>query len=213
MRGLIVVPHTGLFHYQFVVAWTQLLFHTRQICEQLDFRLVASSLIYEAREDAAEHCLQNGHDWMFFLDSDMEPKPDTIARLLQWDVSVASAICFKRRQPYSPCFYPRMEYDGEKVQLQMAEDWTDGLAEVEGVGMACCLIKREVLEKTPKPLFFPMPVLAEDLGFCKRVRDAGFKVYVDTTLCCGHIGTEVITDKHYKQYRRVSTDWNNAGQE
>ena len=203
MRGLICVPHTGFFPYQFVVAWTQLLFHTRQFCDQLDFRFVGSSLVYEAREQAAEHCLKEGYEWLFFLDSDMEPRLDTIERLLRWDKPVVSAMAFKRMQPYTPCFYPRVEFDGEKVQIQTADDWAEGLAEVEGVGMACCLIRREVLEQTPKPLFFPMPVLAEDLGFCKRVRDAGFKVYVDTSLCCGHVGSEVITDRHYKEYRRI----------
>jgi GT2 family glycosyltransferase len=141
----------------------------------------------------------------------MEPKPDTIERLLKWDKPVVSTIAFKRMQPYTPCFYPKVNYDGKKVNLEVAEDWTEGLAEVEGVGMACCLVKREVLENIPKPLFFPMPVLAEDLGFCKRVKDAGFKIYVDTSLCCGHIGTDVIIEKHYKEYRRLYVNRNNAG--
>ena len=210
MRGLICVPHTGFFPYQFVAAWTQLLFHTRQFCDQLDFRFVGSSLVYEAREQAAEHCLKEGYEWLFFLDSDMDPRPDTIERLLRWDKPIVSAMAFKRMQPYTPCFYPRVEFDGEKVQIQTADDWEEGLAEVEGVGMACCLIRREVLEGTPKPLFFPMPVLAEDLGFCKRTREAGFKVYVDTSLCCGHVGSEVITDRHYKEYRRLYADRNDA---
>ena len=214
MRGLIAVPHTGLFPYQFVVAWTQLLFCTRPMCEALDFTFIGSSLIYEAREQAAEKCVREGYDWLFFLDSDMEPRQDTIQRLLAWDKPIVSAMCFKRQQPYTPCFYPTVDYDGKTVKIQTVDEWTPGCAEVEGAGMACCLIKREVLEKTPRPWFFPMPILAEDLGFCKRAREAGFSVHVDTTLCCGHVGSEVITDRHYLEYRRVSlANRDNAGQE
>jgi GT2 family glycosyltransferase len=213
MRGLICVPHTGHFPYQFVAAWPQLLFNTKPLCEALDFRLVGSSLIYDAREQAAKYMLKEGYDWLFFLDSDMEPRPDTIQRLLAWDVPIVSAMAFKRTQPYSPCFYPEVKFDGEKAELRTADDWTEGLAEVEGVGMACCLIKNEVFKQTPQPWFFPMPVLAEDLGFCKRAREAGFKVYVDTSFYCGHVGTDVITDKHYQEYRRLyGSNRNDAGQ-
>lgn len=212
MKGLICVPHTGQFPYQFVATWPQLLLQTKAVCDKLDFRLIGSSLIYEARERSAEHMIEQGYDWLFFLDSDMEPRPDTITRLLAHNVPVVSAMAFKRQQPYDPCFYPEVKYDGEKVELRTADDWTEGLAEVDGVGMACCLIRREVFEQTPQPWFFPLPVLAEDLGFCKRARDTGFKVYVDTSLCCGHVATEVITDSHYREYRRIyGADRNNAG--
>ena len=203
MKGLIVVPNTGLFPYQFVASWTQLVMYTRTFCEDLGVKFIQSCLIYEARDQAAEIALEGGYDWLFFLDSDMEPAPNTIERLLQANVPVNSAICFKRQPPYSPCFYPRIEVkpDGE-VSVDIPQDWTKGLAEVEGVGMACCLIRREVLEKVEKPMFWPMPILAEDLAFCKRAREAGFKIYVDTSLCCGHVGQMTVTEDTFREYRR-----------
>jgi len=203
MKGLIAVPHTGYFPYQTMAAWAPLLMNARVVSE-VDYQLIGSSLIYDAREMAAEHMLKNGHDWLLFLDSDMVPPADMIPRLLAHDKPIVSGIAFKRIPPYSPCFYPKLEYDGKEVKLLPAEDWTQGLGEVEGVGMACTLIRREVFEKTPKPWFFPMPVLAEDLGFCLRAREAGFKIYVDTTLVCGHVATEVITDAHYRAYREAA---------
>jgi GT2 family glycosyltransferase len=156
-------------------------------------------LIYEAREQAAEYAVKEGYDYLFFLDSDMEPEPDTIVRLLAHNKDIVSAMAFKRVPPYSPCFYPKIEYDGKEAKMLEAQDWTRGIAEVDGVGMACCLIKCKVLEQIPKPLFFPLPVLAEDLGFCLRAKQAGFSIYVDTTLCCGHVGTMTVGEGHWRK--------------
>ena len=202
MKGLIAVPNAGLFPYQFVAAWTSLYARASQICEHLDVTFIQSCLIYDAREQAAQKCLDGGYDWLFFLDSDMEPHPETIERLLQADKPINSAICFKRSPPYQPCFYPTVKVEDGKVDVAIPEDWTEGLAEVQGVGMACCLIKREVFEGTPKPWFFPQPILAEDLGFCVRAREAGFGVFVDTSLCCGHVGSTVVTVETFREYGR-----------
>lgn len=203
MKGLICVPHTGSFPYQFVVAWTQLVQHTANICP-VDLRYIGSCLIYEAREQAVEFMTENGHDWIFFLDSDMVPDADVIEKLLARNVPIASAMAFKRTQPYQPCFYPSIKFNGKEAEVEIPKTWEQGLFEVDGVGMACCLIRREVFENTPRPWFFPIPVLAEDLGFCMRAREAGYPAYIDTTLCVGHVGTEVITDKHYQAYRQAT---------
>jgi len=77
------------------------------------------------------------------------------------------------------------------------------LIEIQGVGMASTLIKREVFEKTPKPWFFPEPNLGEDLAFCIRAKEQGFKIYCDTNLICGHCTTEIITEAHYLKWRET----------
>jgi GT2 family glycosyltransferase len=59
------------------------------------------------------------------------------------------------------------------------------------------LIKREVFEKVPQPWFAPDIDLGEDLAFCKRANKAGFQIWCDTNLICGHYANDVITEKHY----------------
>lgn len=201
-KGLVCVPHTGLFHYQFLNSFVQLLFASRPIVDQLDYQLRGSCLIYDAREQAADYMLEQGHDWLFFLDSDMEPRPDIIANLLKLNKPIASAMAFKRIEPYSPCFYPNIEVsETGEVKAQFVEDWTPGIARVDGVGMACCLIRREVFENTPKPWFRPDGVLAEDLSFCLRAKKAGFETWIDTRQVCGHIATKVITEVDFRAWR------------
>lgn len=211
MKGFICVPHTGLFPYQFVASFTEMVCYTRTFCEDLNFKLIGSCLVYEAREMCAEAMIEGDYDWLLFLDSDMAPRPDLIQRLLAHDKDIVSAMAFKRVPPYSPCFYPKVDYipagevGGPAVKLFQADDWTKGLGEIEGVGMACTLIRKGVFEKVPAPRFMPMPVLAEDLGFCLRARRAGFKIYVDTTQVVPHVATEEITDVHFRMYKEAQS--------
>jgi GT2 family glycosyltransferase len=78
-------------------------------------------------------------------------------------------------------------------------DYPKGLIEIQGVGMACTLIKRKVLETVQKPYFFPEPNIGEDLSFCIRAREAGYKIYCDTNLICGHVGNFVVTEEFYRR--------------
>ena len=68
--------------------------------------------------------------------------------------------------------------------------------------MACTLIKREVLENMPQPWFFPTNN-GEDLSFCKRATDAGYKIYCDTELICGHVGSYTVSEEHFGRLNNV----------
>lgn len=181
-------------------AWTQLILTTSQKYP-IDYRFVGSSLIYHAREEAGEHLLKQGYDWLFFIDSDMTPPGDIILRLMEHDKPIVSAMAFKRDPPHEACFYETLEVEGDHSILKNFTEWDGSLTEVAGVGMACCLIKKEVFEQTPRPWFNPMLMLGEDLAFCYRARQAGFPIYVDTSITCGHIATHIITDVHCRAYQ------------
>lgn len=212
MKGLIVIPNTNHFTQDFVASWTQLYDYSMRNLglERLEYNFTASCLIYSAREDAAKKCLKEGFDWLFFLDSDMIPKADTIQRLLEWSQPIVSAMAFKRNPPYEPCFYPKLDYDemlkAPEYQVEYPTDWDRGIAEVDGVGMACCLIRREVFEQTPKPWFFPEPILGEDLAFCMRAKKAGFSIHVDTRVDCGHQGLKTIGENEFREHWRLYAD-------
>ena len=71
-----------------------------------------------------------------------------------------------------------------------------GLRKVEVVGAGCLLIKSDVFKKIKPPYFkfLKDDPATEDGGsisadnfFCRKLKDAGIEVYVDTRICCGHI--------------------------
>jgi len=193
MKILIEIPHTGMFPYQFVNSYPLMLATTMKRGIGIEYELRGHSLVYEAREQAAKHFLESDCDYMLFLDSDMVPPADMLIKLINHDKPIVSALAFRRVPNYEPCIFK-----DDKFYL----DYPKGLIEVAGVGMACTLIKKEVFEKVPQPWFMPT-ALGEDLSFCKRATDAGYKIYCDTELICGHVGSYTVSEEHFRRLNNV----------
>jgi hypothetical protein len=119
-------------------------------------------------------------EWILFLDSDMTPEPGTACRLLSHNVDVVGALYYSRDGKYTPMYG---ELQGEQVETSAT-----GLRKVEWVGTGCMLIRRKVFEAMQPPYMeFLAPGLGEDVFFCRKARQLGFNVYVDTALCAGHM--------------------------
>jgi cellulose synthase/poly-beta-1,6-N-acetylglucosamine synthase-like glycosyltransferase len=200
MRVLLCIPYTGYVAPQAAYSLIPMACHARNKGVSVDMLPIGLSLVYTAREEAARTFLQGEYDALLFVDSDMVVPPDLLTRLIGHDKDIVSALAFRRTPGYEPCIFMECNEQDAKFYL----DYPKGLTEIEGVGMACTLIKRKVFETVPEPWFFPHKILGEDLSFCVRAREAGFKIYCDTTLICGHVGIETITDRHYQEYRRLS---------
>lgn len=73
---------------------------------------------------------------------------------------------------------------------------------MEGVGTAFLLIKakvlKDIIEKHNVYPFQPLHGYGEDLSFCIRARQCGYKIFVDNDLTIGHIGKVVVTSSAYK---------------
>lgn len=199
MKVLMCIPYTGYVPPQAAYSLPAMACYARSKGIEVSLLPIGLSLVYTARERASETMLQGDYDALLFVDSDMVCPMDMLVRLVEADKDIVSGLAFKRFKPYEPCIFKRC--DRKKADFYF--DYPKGLTEIQGVGMACTLIKREVFEKVPKPWFFPEPNIGEDLAFCIRAKEQGFKIYCDTTLICGHCTTEVITEAHYLKWREI----------
>ena len=159
--------------------------------------------VHHARNYIVNEFLKNyKSQYLFFLDSDMvlideETFLNRLLRLIK-KCDIASALSFKKNYPFVPTIY---RHCGDKYMF--IEDWKQGeILEVDGIGMACCLIKRKVFETINPPWFEykelgPREYLSEDLTFCKKVSKYGFKIKVDTGLIAAHVGA-AIDERVYK---------------
>ncbi len=199
MKVLICIPYTGYVAPQAAYSLIPMACHARNQGVSVDMLPIGLSLVYTAREEAVKAFLQGEYDSLLFVDSDMVVPPDLLTRLIDANRDIVSALAFRRTPGYEPCIFKKCTTRDAKFYL----DYPKGLIEIEGVGMACTLIKRRVFEAVPEPWFFPHKILGEDLSFCIRARKAGFKIFCDTELICGHCNVETITNLHYEKWKEA----------
>ena len=141
-----------------------------------------------------------------FIDSDTLIPKDAISELLKMDVDIASGLYFGKGKPYLPV--ARIKEDDRHFFLEDFE--FNDIMEVEGVGMGCCLIKTKVFEKMEFP-YFKLEwrtkekinyQIAEDLYFCEKAKEQGFKTYLNTGILCEHFGIEVGA-QHFMIYKEA----------
>ena len=144
-----------------------------------------------ARCKGIEIGLQMGVENIFFWDADVQPPPDIIAKLLAHNKPIVSALYARR---YEPPWLEMLKQKPEGLTPLYEGDYEKGaLVECDAIGMGCCLIKTSLLKEIEKPWFqwtnyYAADGASEDFSFCRKVKRAGFKIYVDTSLICPHAG-------------------------
>lgn len=156
-------------------------------------------IIEKGRNQLAWTFKQSGAKWLLMLDADMVFPPDIISRLLKHASGkrIVGALCFGwTGQEAWPTMYDE--------NFDVMHDWTPGdLVKVGGTGAACVLIPRTVFHEVPMPWYRTVTdEVGEDLYFCRKAREHGFEVYVDTATVVGHAKRTVITDRHYRREAR-----------
>ena len=200
---LIGLPNTGYFHFTTVSSLVSLIIPENY---RISFRFISNCLIYDARESLSKFAIDNDFDYLFMVDSDMVLPPNTIVELLKTldsGYDLATGLIFKRTYPFQPCFYSsaRINQQGEKFtsSLEGIIKWNDNeILPIEACGMASCLIKVDCLKQLDLPLFYPFPEIGEDITFCIKFRQKGFKLALNTGLDIGHLATHPI-DSRYQQ--------------
>lgn len=154
-----------------------------------------------ARNVIAKHFLKSRATHLLFIDSDMLLPQGILERLLAHNKDVVSALYFGRTLPW-PMF--QVKKGNKLVVLERFPKNT--LFKADSVGLGACLVKRKVIEKVNEslgenePMFKftyrgKAPIVGEDTNFCEKVREAGFKIFVDTGLEVKHFGGFI--DQHY----------------
>ena len=164
---------------------------------------LSGSLIYEARERLAAMAVNNGFDHILWLDSDQMFKPTLMIDFVSSEKDMVTGVIPMRRPPYIPCVY-KIKDD----ELKQVTELGDRLFEVDGCGFGAVFMKTEILQKCfdkYKTCFQPIYGYGEDLSFCLRVKELGYKIYADPRIDIGHIAKTVITKNMFRS-KDVSKD-------
>jgi GT2 family glycosyltransferase len=163
-------------------------------------------VVHYAREKIAERIVEEGFDYIWWLDDDMVFPPDTLTRLLAHQKPFVSALAYQRKEPYHTCLFDWIDIKtapegGSFQSLNNIEN--TGLRKIAASGSACVLVSTEIFKKTKdKRPWFSNKVFGEDMAFCKLATDNGYQIYGDTDLIIGHIGDPIVVDEaHVARYK------------
>lgn len=159
---------------------------------------VAGTLIFDQREKLAAEALKEGADYILWIDADMRFPKNTIEILMAHDKPIVGVNATTRTMPVRPTA-KNLEIDFEKKEnlwIPIVSKGKTTVEEVTAVGCGVMMVKREVFENTPRPWFWfeNLPggkLLGEDVYFCVKAHDAGYKTYLDHHLsnAIGHVGS------------------------
>lgn len=160
---------------------------------EVDFQFFYGYNVDQVRNLIA-HWAVNGYDYLWAVDSDISFPPDTLRRLLEHNRDVVSAV-YRQRIPgtYVVELYEKNNNGGvSNIPWENLRD--RGLVEVDACGFGCVLIKSDVLRAVGYPQFEYHSAInhehtiSEDVDFCRKARDRGYKIYADTSILCDHYG-------------------------
>lgn len=191
-------------YVQSLMRTTQLL-HERNI--SYAFTNAYSSLVHHAREltasgsDSGEMRLDPTHRGplgnarykkIFWIDSDIAWNPADFLRLYESDKDVVTGVYLIADGSITSCM---TEQYPSGIPTHLMYD-SRGLHEIGGAGFGFIAIKYGVFESISRPWFICMPqevapgiidTVSEDISWCIKVRQAGFKIFMDTEVRVGHI--------------------------
>lgn len=166
------------------------------------------SLVYNARNNLARQAIKAEADWILWLDSDMVFGPDLLQRMLkvctEKDIDFLTALCFRRKPPYTPCLFDRLEKVEKGASYTAIMSVPDGRFQVGGCGFAGVLMSTDILLSVASNfngrMFDPIDGFGEDLAFCWRARQCGYEIWCDSDIEMGHVGQCVVTRSFFEAY-------------
>lgn len=155
---------------------------------------VVGKPVDEARNELVDIAINSGAKYLMFIDDDTLVPHDALLRLFYQldghDEMIASGVYYTKTQPSVPIILDKNKPAG-------VTDWRHGeIIHVDYAGCGCMLIDMEVFNKIDKPYFkfnrgrmdvdTSRGAIGEDIWFCDKVAEKGWRVVVDTNVQCGH---------------------------
>jgi hypothetical protein len=157
------------------------------------------------RNDLVESALRIGATHLMMCDTDQIYPVNTIPKLLSHRLPVVGCMVHRRYPPFDPIMLK-----GKPGEYYGIEEWKPGdLVEVDATGAGCLMFDMQVFRNMPRPWFKFRKLeetdegIGEDIGFCSDLKAAGYKIFVDTSLECGHLTTMCVNRQTHQLYKSM----------
>jgi len=164
-----------------------------------------------------EEAVKYKFDYLLFIDSDVIFAFEDIQKLLAYQKDVIAGTYFAKSIPFFPVagYYDINKIENGFPKVTKEQVSSKKLLEVDWVGCGFLLLKRKIIDKIEYPWFdmrvidLPKPakrggnitikkeLLSEDISFCTKIRELGYKIFLDTSVLLKHIGKSNFTIEHF----------------
>lgn len=186
-------------------------FHSFVMMEKPDFTYIHADNgpIHALRNNLVEKALSMGCTHGMMCDVDQVYHQKTIPQLLSHKLPIVHALVHRRYIPFDSLMLKKIDIDENTSGYVPIDDWEENsLVEVDACGGGCVMYDMDVFRKMPYPWFRddkPVPAgappIGEDIGWCQDLKEAGYRIFVDTSVPAGHLATMVISTATNRLYR------------
>jgi len=198
------------FHFSFINTLTNYMSHLYGKGEDVAIDFLTPK--YPGQIDAVRNGLVTqaqmlGCTHILFMDTDqVYSDQEMIQKMLAHGEPVVGAKVHRRYPPFDPLLLRGKPGHLHSVPDQEIE--AGGLVEVTATGCGCILYDMEVFQKIEHP-WFELTVgefgqtIGEDVGFCTKLIDHGYKVFVDCSIDIKHLSLLAVDWGTHKLYKRM----------
>jgi cellulose synthase/poly-beta-1,6-N-acetylglucosamine synthase-like glycosyltransferase len=169
---------------------------------------IVNYIVDEGRSQQIEYAksLAKKPDYIFFIDADNTFKKDTLIKLVDAKKPIVSGLYFQRSKPY----YPVAFKNNKRGVAEFVTDYKQNkLQVVDYVGAGCLLIKYKVLHKMKYPQWYihrnkSRTTIGEDIVFCAKLKNKGYKIWLHAGVIAGHIGGVCINEQDYMHFKNAN---------
>jgi hypothetical protein len=162
------------------------------------------ALVQRARNDLMGIMIETGCDDIVFIDSDIDFDVGDFYKLLSYPVDVVGGTYRKKGDAEM--------YVAKILDLSKSKDPSTGLLAVDGLGTGFLRLSKRAVQylwdnsipyeekdqgKVRRWIFDVQiqngEIISEDILMCQKLKNAGFTIWLDTGITCGHIGPKRFT--------------------
>lgn len=200
MRLLIAIPCMDTVPVQFMQSLTALERKLMRDGVWFEECIISGTLVYMARDKLAGKAVNEDFTHVLWLDSDMVFN-DKLLEDLQMCKKPFVSCCYNGRRPgFHSCIFKSIDLN----HVERFEEYPREPFEIEGCGFGAVLMETDILRavfNNFKTCFTPLSNLGEDIAFCFRARDLGYKLYAEPNCQLGHVGHIVIYPEDHNKWK------------
>ena len=206
MKLLIGVPTLDYVNVEFMKCLMRLIMRLKDQGIEFDLEINSGTLVYLARERIAHKAINEGFTHVLWLDSDMVFNEDILDDLMFCGKEFVTGIYHARRKGYASVIFKHIGLNN----IERFEEYPNETFQIEGCGFGCVLTSVELLKAVCMKngtCFTPLPSLGEDIAFCKRALELGYKLWCEPSVICGHIGHITIYPEDHEAWKKTISNY------